>query len=42
MVAAMIREQRLEEILEGLRLAGILNEPSKRPTSPQTDGLEPS
>ena len=29
MLAAMFREQRLEGILEGLRLAGILNEPSK-------------
>jgi hypothetical protein len=29
LLAAMIREQRLEGILEGLRLAGILNEPSK-------------
>jgi hypothetical protein len=29
MLAAMVREQRLEGILEGLRLAGILNEPSK-------------
>jgi hypothetical protein len=29
MLAAMLREQRLEGILEGLRLAGILNEPSK-------------
>jgi hypothetical protein len=29
MVAAMIREQRLEGILEGLRLAGLLNEASK-------------
>ncbi len=31
MVAAMIREQRLEGILEGLRLAGLLNEvPNRR------------
>jgi hypothetical protein len=37
MVAAMIREQRLEGILEGLRLAGVLNEPSKRHRGPQTD-----
>jgi hypothetical protein len=29
MVAALIREQRLEGVLEGLRLAGLLNEPSK-------------
>ena len=29
MLAAMFREQRLEGILEGLRLAGILNEPAK-------------
>jgi hypothetical protein len=29
MLAAMIREQRLEGILEGLRLAGLLNEASK-------------
>jgi hypothetical protein len=36
----MIREQRLEGILEGLRLAGLLNEASKRGrTSPQTDGV---
>jgi hypothetical protein len=28
-LAATIREQRLEGILEGLRLAGLLNEPSK-------------
>jgi hypothetical protein len=40
MVAVMIREQRLEGILEGLRLAGVLNEPSKRPSSPQTGGHE--
>jgi hypothetical protein len=40
MMAAMIREQRLEGILEGLRLAGLLNEASKRRhTSPETDGL---
>ena len=39
MMAAMIREQRLEGILQGLRLAGLLNEAPKRPrTSPQTDG----
>jgi len=30
MMAAMIREQRLEGILEGLRLAGLLNEAPKR------------
>ena len=41
MVAAMIREQRHEGILEGLRLAGALNEPSKRPSNSQTDGYEP-
>lgn len=29
MLAAMVREQRIEGILEGLRLAGLLNEPSK-------------
>lgn len=29
MVAAVIREQRLDGILEGLRLAGLLNKPSK-------------
>jgi hypothetical protein len=29
LLAAMVREQRLEGILEGLRLAGLLNEPSK-------------
>src|SRR5262249_40351373 len=29
MLAALIREQRLEGILEGLRLAGLLNESSK-------------
>jgi hypothetical protein len=29
MVAAMIREQRLDGILEGLRLAGLLSTPSK-------------
>jgi hypothetical protein len=29
MVAAMIREQRLDGILEGLRLAGLLSRPSK-------------
>lgn len=29
LLAATIREQRLEGILEGLRLAGLLNEPSK-------------
>jgi hypothetical protein len=40
MVAATIREQRLEGILEGLRLAGLLNEaPKRRRTSPQTDGV---
>jgi hypothetical protein len=40
MMAAMIREQRLEGILQGLRLAGLLNEAPKRGrTSPQTEGL---
>jgi hypothetical protein len=40
MMAAMIREQRLEGILEGLRLAGLLNEAPKRGrTSPQTEGV---
>jgi hypothetical protein len=40
MMAATIREQRLEGILEGLRLAGLLNEaPKRRRTSPQTDGV---
>jgi hypothetical protein len=33
MMAAMIREQRLEGILEGLRLAGLLNE------APKPDGV---
>jgi hypothetical protein len=33
MIAAMIREQRLEGVLEGLRLAGLLNEPPKRSSS---------
>jgi hypothetical protein len=37
MVAAMIREQRLEGILEGLRLAGVLNERRKRHRGPQMD-----
>ena len=40
LIAAMIREQRLEGLLEGLRLAGLLNEaPKRRRTSPQTDGM---
>ncbi|SDS31868.1 hypothetical protein SAMN05444158_1685 [Bradyrhizobium canariense] len=40
MIAAMIREQRLEGVLEGLRLAGLLNEvPKRRDTSPETEGL---
>jgi hypothetical protein len=40
MMAAMIREQRLEGILEGLRLAGLLNKaPKGRHSSPETDGL---
>ncbi|WP_354133399.1 hypothetical protein [Bradyrhizobium sp. RT9a] len=29
LVAAIIREQRLEGVLEGLRLTGLLNEPAK-------------
>ncbi|WP_354267268.1 hypothetical protein [Bradyrhizobium sp. JR1.7] len=29
LLAAIIREQRLEGVLEGLRLAGLLNEPAK-------------
>ncbi|WP_407154788.1 hypothetical protein [Bradyrhizobium sp. STM 3557] len=29
MLAAIVREQRIEGILEGLRLSGLLNEPSK-------------
>jgi hypothetical protein len=37
MMAAMIREQRLEGILEGLRLAGLLNEAPK----PGRGGLGP-
>jgi hypothetical protein len=40
MVAAMIREQRLEGILEGLRLAGLLNEaPKRNRTGTQTNGV---
>jgi ATP-dependent Clp protease ATP-binding subunit ClpA len=40
MVAAMIREQRLEGILEGLRLAGLLNEaPKRNRIGPQTNGV---
>jgi hypothetical protein len=39
MVAAMIREQRLDGILEGLRLAGLLNEvPSRRRAITETEG----
>ncbi|MDE5451692.1 hypothetical protein GWE18_02215 [Bradyrhizobium sp. CSA112] len=39
MVAAMIREQRLEGILEGLRLAGLLNEvPNRRRAGLETEG----
>jgi len=39
MVAAMIREQRLEGILEGLRLAGLLNEaPNRRRAGSETEG----
>jgi hypothetical protein len=32
MVAAMIREQRLEGILEGLRLAGFIERSAKPPS----------
>ena len=40
MVAAMIREQRLEGVLEGLRLAGLLNEAPKRSRGgPQTNDV---
>ncbi|XSC42949.1 hypothetical protein ACF1BQ_033120 [Bradyrhizobium sp. RDT10] len=40
MVASMIRVQRLEGILEGLRLAGLLNKaPNRRRISPQKDGM---
>jgi hypothetical protein len=40
MVSAMVREQRLEGILEGLRLAGLLNEaPKRRHASPDKDGV---
>jgi len=40
MIAAMIREQRLEGILEGLRLAGLLNEaPKRNSTGPQMNGM---
>ena len=39
MVAAMIREQRLEGILEGLRLAGLLNEvPNRRRADSEIKG----
>ncbi|MEH2626389.1 hypothetical protein V1292_004444 [Bradyrhizobium sp. AZCC 1719] len=39
MVAAMIREQRLDGILEGLRLAGLLNEvPNRRRAGSETEG----
>ena len=39
MVAAMIRQQRLEGILEGLRLAGLLNEvPSRRRAGSEAEG----
>jgi hypothetical protein len=39
MVASMIREQRLEGILEGLRLAGLLNEvPNRRRAGSETEG----
>ena len=41
MVAAMIREQRLEGILEGLRLAGLLNEPRKRNRNRHEGGFQP-
>ncbi|MGY3609693.1 MULTISPECIES: hypothetical protein [unclassified Bradyrhizobium] len=40
MVAAMIRVQRLEGILEGLRLAGLLNRaPNRRRSSREKDGM---
>ena len=40
MLAAMIREQRLDGILEGLRLAGLLNEaPNRRRSTLETDEL---
>ncbi|ANW01310.1 hypothetical protein [Bradyrhizobium icense] len=40
MVASMIRVQRLEGILEGLRITGLLNKaPNRRRTSPQNDGM---
>jgi hypothetical protein len=39
LVAAMIREQRLEGILEGLRLARLLNEvPNRRRAGSETEG----
>ncbi|WOH68648.1 hypothetical protein [Bradyrhizobium sp. BWA-3-5] len=39
MVAAMIREQRLNGVLEGLRLAGLLNEvPNRRREGSETEG----
>jgi hypothetical protein len=39
MVAAMIREQRLDGILEGLRLAGLLNEvPNRRRAASEIEG----
>jgi hypothetical protein len=41
MIAAMLREQRLDGILEGLRLAGLLNEPSKRRWTPPTGKDQP-
>jgi hypothetical protein len=41
MVAAMFREQRLEGILDGLRLAGLLNEPRKRNRNRQEGGFQP-
>ncbi|NOJ46076.1 hypothetical protein [Bradyrhizobium archetypum] len=40
MVASMIRVQRLEGILESLRLAGLLDKaPNRRRTSPQKNGI---
>jgi len=40
LLSAMIREQRLDGILEGLRLAGLLNKVSKRRhASPEADEL---
>ena len=39
MIAAMIREQRVEGVLEGLRLAGLLTEvPNRRRAGSETEG----